>query len=101
MSGLQILLYIDQTYRALAARKTEHNGNIRKFSDEHTVIIKHIINNEYRIDWDNIQILEKETHYYKRIVLEILHIKTHKQTMNTQLDSENLNKIFDKMLIKY
>ena len=71
--------YIGQTYRALAKRKSEHKSNIKKPPDEHKVITKQIIENEHNINWDNIQIIDKETHDYKRDVSEMLYIKTHKK----------------------
>ena len=51
--------------------KKEHKRNIRKPSDEHNVITKHIIKNEHQIDWEKVQILDRENHSYKWDVSEM------------------------------
>ena len=48
--------------------------------------------------WDSYQILDSDTHWYRRNISEMLHIKSTNNTLNKQIDTEKLNKIYDKIL---
>ena len=41
----------------------------------------------HEFDWDNIHILDKERILYKRLLLEMIHIKKHKLGLNLQNDT--------------
>jgi len=50
----------------------------------------------HSFDWDNIEILDTESNYYKRAVSEMLHIKEQSNSINAQKDTELLdNAYFD------
>jgi len=63
-----------------------------------------MLENNHSFDWQNIKILDFESNYYKRIVSEMIHIKTQGNGLNSVddiecLDSSYFNfltKIFDK-----
>ena len=67
-------LYIGQTKRQLDIRIKEHKRSI-EFKTETTALAQHVAENNHGFDFDNIQVLEKETKTNKRLTLESLHIK--------------------------
>lgn len=91
--------YIGQTKRAFETRIKEHRNNTKLSEDKHNVITKHRLETGHDMNWDNCQILDHEAHWYRRNVSEMLHIKSTKNTLNKQLDTEKLSKIYDKILI--
>lgn len=90
--------YIGQTYRALEIRVKEHQNNIRQSRDKYNVISEHRTNTGHDMKWDNYQILDRDAHWYRRNISEMLHIKSTNNTLNRQIDTEKLNKIYDKIL---
>ena len=48
--------------------------------------------------WDNVEILDKESNYKKRLISEMVYIKKQKKPLNEQRDTDNLNRIYDKIL---
>lgn len=91
--------YIGQIKRALEARVKEHKNNIKSSRDKHNVISKHRASSGHDMKWDNCQILDREDHWYRRNVSEMLYIESTKNTLNRQVDTEKLNKIYDKILV--
>ena len=66
---------------------------------QHNVLSKHIIENNHAINWINTKVLDTESHFYKRNTSEMLHIKSQINTLNVQLDTVLLNKIYDPLII--
>jgi len=95
---------VGQTKRQLKTRINKHVKNIKDKESKHSVISKHMLENNYSFDWQNIKILDFEPNYYKRIVSEVIHIKTQGNGLNSVDDIECLHlshfnfftKIFDK-----
>ena len=46
------------------------------------------------MDWDRVQILDREANYYKRNIFEMLHIKSEPNTLNAQFDTPSLKQYF-------
>jgi len=51
-------------------------------------------------DWKNVRILDFEQNYYKRIISEMIHIKTQKNSMNLIDDIECLDSFHFNLLTK-
>jgi len=82
--------YVGQTKRKQKTRINEHKNNIRLDSSKHSVIFKHIEELDHNFDWTNLKILDiKRTQ--KRLISEIIHIKSQKYGINAQEDTELLD----------
>jgi len=74
--------YVRQTKRQLKTRLKEHKNNLKRDKSKHSVMSEHIIKYNHSFDWDNTRIMDRESNYFKRIVLEIIHIKEQKAGLN-------------------
>ena len=91
--------YIGETKRAVGIRIKEHRQNINLTdSDKHNVVTLHRINTGHNMKWDEFKILDVESNYYKRDVSEMLHIKTTKNTLNVQRDTDRIKDIYNSTL---
>jgi len=89
--------YIGQTKRKIETRINEH---IKNGFDEskHSVITKHILELNHSFDWKNVKIMDLESHYYKRLISEMLYIKTHDNGLNSVEDIECLDSSYFNIL---
>ena len=83
-------MYVGQTDRQLKIQIAEHRNHIRTSS--RSVITEHRLDCEHDFDWNNIEILDEEPCYNKRLIFEMLHIKQQKNSFNLQTDTEDLHK---------
>lgn len=90
--------YIGQTKRHLETRIKEHNSNIKKHYSNYSVISKHRTVLGHDFDWPNVTILHNEQNSKKREIGEMIFIKKHKDSINLQRDTENLNEIYNTIL---
>ena len=72
--------YIGQTYRRLGKRVKEHK------SYKTVVVANHRFSNNHDMNWEKVQILDREANYFKRDISEMLHIKSEPNTLNAQAD---------------
>jgi len=70
--------YVGQTKRKLNTSVCEHRKDINKKTSNHSVIMDHRLKFNHDFDWDNPLILDKEKHYYKKLILEMMNIKAQK-----------------------
>ncbi|XP_011858290.1 PREDICTED: uncharacterized protein LOC105555858 [Vollenhovia emeryi] len=66
--------YVGQTKRHLATRIKKHQSNIRKNSDNHSVVSKHRESLNHDFDWFNPTIIHKEKYTKKREIAEMQHL---------------------------
>ncbi|KYQ56930.1 hypothetical protein ALC60_04134 [Trachymyrmex zeteki] len=90
--------YVGQTKRKAETRIKEHKSNIKKSKDALTVISQHQINNEHKINWDNIQIFDIEPYFQKRLTSEMIYIKKQINGINKQSDTEKLPEAYFPLL---
>lgn len=91
-------IYIGQTKRQLDIRMKEHKRTI-ELKTETTALAQHAAENNHGFDFDNIQVLEKETKTNKRLTLESLHIKKNiDRTVNKKEDSDNISSTYNIVL---
>ncbi|KYQ52017.1 hypothetical protein ALC60_08631, partial [Trachymyrmex zeteki] len=86
--------YVGQTYRKLKTRISEHK--------KRSTVSEHGLYHGYNLDWDNVEILDEERYYNKRVISEMIHIKRQRHGLNLQTDTEALsltyNDVLDKLL---
>lgn len=90
------LSYIGQTSRNLKGRLASHKSDCRRGLHS-CALAEHVINLGHSMNWNNIEILDRADSYYKRILLEMLHINSEK-TMNKKSDTQNLSSIYTYIL---
>lgn len=76
--------YIGKTERILAHRMKEHAKDIKSACHQHT-----IDNPDHRMDYDNIQVIDRATSDFKAKIKELLHILHTKPELNKQLNSQS------------
>lgn len=65
--------YVGQTKQQLKTRVKEHLTDINKRSSSLSVISKHRFKKNYEFKWDDVNILDVEPSYYKRLVSEMIY----------------------------
>ncbi|KYQ51746.1 hypothetical protein ALC60_09135 [Trachymyrmex zeteki] len=68
--------------RQLKTRLHEHVSDINKKSKSPTVITSHRIDQNHNFDWGNVEILDRETSFNKRLISEMVHIKRQTHGLN-------------------
>jgi len=92
--------YVGQTKRKLNTRVTEHKNDINRNTRKHSVITEYRLDKNHEFDWDNPEILDKERYYYKRLISEMINIKSQRNALNMQPDTELLQQIYIEILNK-
>ena len=90
--------YVGETGRTLKKRLAEHKQAVRRF-DENNGIAVHVHQHDHHIGWESARVVENETLYWRRRVMEAIRINSHPNTMN--LDSSlNLSNLWRPFLAK-
>ena len=76
-------VYIGETSRTLEKRLSEHKNAVKK-NDTNNGIAVHAWNLQHQVNWEAAETIATEGHYWKRRVLEALHI--HQQQQSSNLD---------------
>ncbi|KAJ8942278.1 hypothetical protein NQ318_005595 [Aromia moschata] len=77
--------YIGQTGRSIQCRIKEHQRHIRLGNIDKSAIAEHVHTNEnHKIDYENIRVLDKTTRYYPRIIRESLEIMKNNNNFNRE-----------------
>ncbi|KYN44212.1 hypothetical protein ALC56_01334 [Trachymyrmex septentrionalis] len=93
--------YVGQTKRKLKTRIKEYINDIKKKTvNSLSVISSHRIETDHEIDWPNTKILDSERSHYKRMISEMIHIKTQKNGLNKQSDTEKFPDLYLPLLEK-
>jgi len=92
-------VYIGQTKRHLATRINEHKKNINNSSGNFSVVTDHRLTFNHDFDWLKPNILHKERNRKKREIAEMFYIKKFDNNINLQKDTENLNSIYDSIIV--
>ena len=86
--------YVGETKRTVKTRIKEHQNN----NNPDAVVFQHMSEHSHEFDWDNTKILDYEYHYYKRLVSEMIHIKSNKNSINKKEDVKVLNPSYFQLL---
>ena len=63
-----IAVYVGETGRSVRTRKQKHADAVKTFNTKKSVLSQHVMDFDYRIDWDNVKILKSKSHAYRRRV---------------------------------
>ena len=63
-------MYVGKTGHCVGTRKWEHVNAVKTFNIKKSELSQHVMDFDYRIDWDNLKILKLESHAYRRRVSE-------------------------------
>ena len=87
--------YIGQTKRNLKKRIDEHK---KTPLEKLLPIPKHLKDNlSHNFDFEKVQIVDRKTNKYKRLISEMIYINTHSQTINRQEDTQFLSKKYQRI----
>jgi len=92
--------YVGQTKRQLKTRINEHVKNITSDESKHSVITKHMLDNDHTFDWQNVKILNYESNYFKRLIAEMIYIKSQDNGLNSVDDIECLESSYFNLLTR-
>ncbi|KAJ8948280.1 hypothetical protein NQ318_020765 [Aromia moschata] len=77
--------YIGQTGRSIQCRIKEHQRHTRMGNTDKSAIAEHVHTNEnHKIDYEDIRVLDKTTRYYPRIIRESLEIMKNNNNFNRE-----------------
>jgi len=74
--------YFGQTKRQLNTRIVEHRNHIKRNTFTHSMITDHRIISDHVFDWDNVEILDVERNLNKRLISEMINIKSQSKGLN-------------------
>lgn len=91
-------VYIGQTIQYLEQRILNHQYNIRKKNNKHSALCEHVINTEHVVNWDDVEIIHRESKQRNRDVMEMIYIKKTPNTINKQAECKYLSNIYNQIL---
>ncbi|KYN22422.1 hypothetical protein ALC57_05184 [Trachymyrmex cornetzi] len=86
--------YVGQTGRQLRTRISEHRNHIKYNTTTRSVITEHRLQNNHDFRWDDVEILDEEPIYRKRLISEMVNIKKQTNSLNLQTDTEGLHRAY-------
>jgi len=86
--------YVDQTKRQLKTRIVEHRNHKKRNTSTHSVITDHRIISDHEFDWDNVEIMDVERNLNKRLISEMINIKSQSKSLNLQTDMDSLDQAY-------
>jgi hypothetical protein len=75
--------YVGQTRRILKNRIDEHRNHIRRNTIQTSVITEHRLQFSHDFDWNNVEVLDEEVQFNKRLISEMIHIKRQKKRVES------------------
>ena len=69
------LSYIGQSGNSLQTRIGQHRAALRLLHPEKSALAEHSLSEDHRINWEDVDVLEHEPNYHKRLFLEAWHSK--------------------------
>ena len=82
--------YVGETKRTLKTRINEH----KKHRNENSVVSLHESEMKHSFDWKSVRILDNEHNYKKRLISEMIHIKSNSHRINRKEDVFNLSNVY-------
>ncbi|KYM97737.1 hypothetical protein ALC62_11566 [Cyphomyrmex costatus] len=92
--------HVGQTRRKLKTRVNEHRSHIHWNTSSRSVITDHRLEHNHEFDWNNVDILDCENFYHKRLISEMICIKTQRNSLNLKTDTEGLDQSYADILDK-
>jgi predicted GIY-YIG superfamily endonuclease len=72
---------IGETARDLHKRIVEHKAAVRRKDDKNGIAL-HANGHNHHVDWEGAKVLEQEPRYWRRRILEAIHIQRRRKTSN-------------------
>lgn len=80
--------YVGQTKRRLRTRIKKPESNKKLDPNKQSVVSEHISKFNHSFDWNNIEVLDIEHNFFKRLISEVIHIKKQKmESINIQIQN--------------
>lgn len=89
--------YVGHTSQLLKQRISQHRSDC-KIGKNSCALSLHHKNFGHNFDYNGAQILERESNYKNRLVLEMIHIGSEKNAINFKTDTNNLSTIYASLL---
>ena len=78
-------MYIGETGRTLEKRLSKHKTAVKKNDSKNRIAVP-AWTNQYQVNWEAVSVRQEERGYWRRRVLEALHIHQQHQTLNQTVD---------------
>ena len=75
-------VYIGETGRSITTRRREHVDAVKNLDVKKSPLCQHVVNKDHVIDWGNVEILKRESHWHRRRVAEGFLINQKALSMN-------------------
>lgn len=92
------MVYVGQTIQRLHKRMDGHKYNVKIKNETHSALCEHLIRTDHQVDWENVKILCKEPKQKNRDVMEMIAIKTTKNTVNKQQECKYLSNTYNNII---
>ncbi|CAG9828373.1 unnamed protein product [Diabrotica balteata] len=89
--------YIGHTERHLKNRIISHKSDCRLHHDRCSLAL-HVVNEGHQMDFESVEVLERETNYKKRLFLEMACIAQTENNINKKTDINHLSEIYSFLL---
>ena len=63
-------VYIGETGRSITTRKRKHVHAVKNFDVKKSALCQHVLDKDHAIDWGNVEILKRESHWHRRRVVQ-------------------------------
>lgn len=91
--------YIGTTGQTVHKRMNQHKNDVNNKEPNRSALAHHALHNNHKFDFENVKILERESMYHKRMLLEELHIKSSRNCVNLKSqETRNVNDIYIPLL---
>lgn len=93
--------YTGQTKQHLKTRINQHKNDATHITSDvnkKSALSNHIKNSSHTLSLNNVKVIDRENNYRKRSILEMIHIKKSKNSINKQTDSEYLKNYYDNII---
>lgn len=91
-------VYVGQTKQYLKDRVRQHKNDGKHLEAENkTALTQHTHREGHRFNFENVTILDREQHYFRRLLSEMIYIRRNK-SVNYREDTNNLSTVYDYMI---
>ncbi|XP_055842777.1 uncharacterized protein LOC129909729 [Episyrphus balteatus] len=91
-------VYVGTSMQKLKNRIAGHRSDINSGNSQKTALALHCIDEGHRPNFTDVDILDTEKHYSKRMLIEMLHILDTDNTVNRRSDCEGLSNIYSQFV---
>lgn len=89
--------YVGHTSQWLKSRLSLHRSDIRN-ENQRCALAAHALQSDHNIDYENVEILDKNANGNKRKILEMIYINKQENPLNKKTDTQHLSNIYSYLL---